>query len=165
VVNLSSQSIRLRSVLLSAALRFPTFVFNGYHMANIDIPNACRRVKPVFELRPNAELISEIQSFIATTGLPHMWRGHTHTKPPAEAKIVYVGEFDLPLSHQSKGKWAPCPCCSPEHTKYCKRGKIAWFPKECTIRMLGPDCFAAIDERGHEEALREFSRRAKAATA
>jgi hypothetical protein len=29
-------------------------------------------------------------------------------------------------------------------------------PSKAVIRMLGPDCFAAINERGHQEALREF---------
>ena len=49
---------------------------------------------------------------------------------PENNSIVYVGEFDLPPSHQAKDKWAACPCCRPHHTKYCKRGKIAWFPKQ-----------------------------------
>jgi hypothetical protein len=125
-------------------------------MAKIDVPADCYKVKPFFKERPPPELLAEIQSFIAQFGRPHLWRGHTHTKPTAESRIVYVGEFDLPPAYQSKGTCAPCPCCSPEHTKFWKSGKIAWFPTEGVIRMLGPDCFAAINERGHKEALREL---------
>ncbi len=117
------------------------------------IPEECRRVKADYATRPTDALVREIKQFIAATGKPHLWRGHTHTKPLVGSKPVYLDEFDLPLANLKAGHLAPCPCCWSNHPKYGLSGKIAWFPDEAVIRLLGPDCFAAMDKNAHAEAL------------
>ena len=47
---------------------------------------------------------------------------------------------------------SPCPCCVKAHPKFCD-GKIAWFPLEAVIRIIGPDCFKSLDAEGHQEAV------------
>lgn len=119
----------------------------------IEIPESALLPKPLFSTRPGAEIVREIKAFIAETGKPHLWRGHTHTRPEAGAPVFYVGEFDLPPKCRYQHHWAPCPCCSPFHPKYREGGKIAWFPEEQVIRLIGPDCFKALNAEGHAEAL------------
>ncbi len=63
------------------------------------IPEECRRVKADYATRPTDALVREIKQFIAATGKPHLWRGHTHTKPLVGSKPVYLDEFDLPLAN------------------------------------------------------------------
>jgi hypothetical protein len=73
-----------------------------------------------------------------------------HTRPPQGVDVVYCGEFDLPKSHagpKNRHRWAACPCCHPETAWYWKGGKIAWFPEEHVIRMIGGDCFSKITKR------------------
>jgi hypothetical protein len=65
----------------------------------VHIPDAAREVKANYPTRPADELVREIKKFIGNTGTPHLWPGHTHTRPPQDASIVYCGEFDLPKSH------------------------------------------------------------------
>lgn len=127
----------------------------------VAIPDAAREVKANYPTRPSEELVREIKQFIADTGLPHHWHGHTHTKPAQGTVIVYRGQFDLPKSHAGKfnrAKWAPCPCCHSETAWYWQKGKIAWFPEESVIRMVGPDCFKKINAQGHAEAIEQFKR-------
>ena len=90
--------------------------------------------------------------FIKRTGKPYLWPGHTHTKPPPGSKPVYLDEFELPKKFRAPDRRSPCPCCTPGHPKFCD-GKIAWFPSEGVIRILGPDCFKGLDAQGHEDAL------------
>lgn len=131
----------------------------------VEIPESAREVKANYPTRPSDDLIREIKNFIADTGLPHHWPGHTHTKPAQGAIIVYRGEFDLPKSHAGKfnrSKWAPCPCCHPETAWYWNKGKIAWFPEESVIRLIGGDCFKKINAAGHAEAIEQFRREERA---
>jgi hypothetical protein len=118
----------------------------------IDIPPEALEHKPWYLTRPGKELVAAIVDFIQQTGKPYLWHGHTHTKPPAGSKPVYLDEFDLPKKFRAPDRGAPCPCCSPWHPKFY-RGKIAWFPSEAVIRIIGPDCFKALDAEGHQEAL------------
>lgn len=123
----------------------------------IHIPAEALEPKPWWPDLPNEELIKEIVKFIAKTGRPHLWAGQTYTRPPGNATIIYLAEFDLPKSHcENRELWAPCPCCTPFHPKYCKGGKIAYFPEERVIRIIGPDCFGHINEHGHVQAMRNF---------
>ncbi|PDT68505.1 hypothetical protein CO675_39165 [Bradyrhizobium sp. C9] len=115
--------------------------------------------KPWFAEEPDDDLISEIKAFVRETGTPYLWRGHTHTKPEKGSLIRYKGEFTLPASHagaKHKDKWSPCPCCKPRSPWFYKDGKIAWFPEQKLIRLIGPDCFKAIDAHGHAAALQSF---------
>jgi hypothetical protein len=123
----------------------------------IDIPALLREPKPWWKEVPNETLVREILHFISRTGQPHLWPGQTYTKPPDGSTIIYLAEFDLPKSRKEHRElWAPCPCCTPRNPKYCKGGKIGYFPDESVIRILGPDCFSHINEQGHVEALRNF---------
>ena len=127
----------------------------------VEIPDVAREVKANYPARPNDQLVREIKKFIADTGTPHLWPGHTHTRPPQGAVIVYCGEFDLPKSHAGpmrRANWAPCPCCHPETAWYWQDGKIAWFPEQCVIRNIGRDCFKNINAEGHAEAEETFRR-------
>lgn len=102
-------------------------------------------------------IVEQIKSYIEAVGTPHLWPGHTHTRPPEGARIEYLDEYDLPITmHKDKRLWAPCPCCSPSRGKYYKGGKIGWFPDEGVIRNMGPDCFAALDKEGHMRALAQL---------
>jgi hypothetical protein len=118
----------------------------------IEIPPEALEPKPWYLTRPGKEIVAEIVDFIKRIGKPYLWRGHTHTKPPPGSKPVYLDEFELPKKFRAPERRAPCPCCSPWHPKFCD-GKIAWFPAEAVIRIIGPDCFRALDAEGHQEAL------------
>ena len=113
----------------------------------IDIPPESLEPKPWFQTRPGKEVVAEIVGFIKQTGKPYLWRGHTHTKPPPGSKPVYLDEFELPKKFRAPDRRSPCPCCVPAHPKFCD-GKIAWFPSEAVIRIIGPDCFKALDAEG-----------------
>lgn len=126
---------------------------------DIDIPESALTPKPWFADEPDDALISEIKAFVRETGTPFLWRGHTHTKPEKGSVIRYKGEFDLPASHagrKNREKWSPCPCCKPRSAWFYRDGKIAWFPEHKLIRLIGPDCFKAIDAQGHTEAIQLF---------
>jgi len=120
----------------------------------LPIPDWVFEVKAWFPVKPefDSPIVREIIEHIRSTGEPHTWRGHTHTRPPDDAEIEYVGEFDLPKRYIEAKRFAPCPCCSPRHSKYGRGGKIAYFQKEQVIRLIGPDCFKSINEQGHREA-------------
>jgi hypothetical protein len=129
-------------------------LFNEYKSPDnrIDIPSEASARKPWYPTRPGKEVVAEIVDFIERTGKPYLWRGHTHTKPRPGSKPVYLDEFELPKKFRAPDRRAPCPCCSPAHPKFCD-GKIALFPSEAVIRIIGPDCFKALDAEGHQEAL------------
>jgi hypothetical protein len=125
----------------------------------LDIPDEFFDPKPFYRTRDNAQaVLREIKDHIKKTGQPHAWRHHTHSKPVAGSRIVYIGEFDLPPSHHAADRHAPCPCCCPKSPKFYKNGKIAWFPDEHVIRMIGPDCFQTLNPEGHWEAVEVFNR-------
>jgi hypothetical protein len=125
----------------------------------LDIPDDVYEPKPFYRNRDAAQaVLREIKDHIKKTGEPHTWRHHTHSKPTTGARIVYIGEFDLPVSHQAPDRHAPCPCCSPRAPKYSRRGKIAWFPDEHVIRVIGPECFQTLNPEGHWDAVETFNR-------
>jgi hypothetical protein len=124
----------------------------------IDIPASALVPKPWFTDRPGDQIVQEIKAFIKRTGKPFLWRGATHTKPPADAEIIYIGETSLPKSHWAPERWSPCPCCRPTKPKFYKVVMIGWFPFEQVIRILGERCFAKINSQGHHIALQAFRR-------
>jgi hypothetical protein len=149
------------SRLTNRGLLAPFLFFRGeVRLANeIDIPESAREPKPWFPDEPTDELVAEIKAFVKGTGTPYLWRGHTHTKPEKGALIRYKGEFDLPASHsgqKNRVRWSPCPCCKQRTPWFYKDGKIAWFPEDRLIRLIGPDCFKAINAQGHKEAEELF---------
>jgi hypothetical protein len=127
-------------------------------MPDLEIPESALAHKPWFEEQPSPAVVSEIKAFIKETGCPHLWHGHTHTRPPAAtASIRYLGKYDLPASHagqRNRTKWAPCPCCHWKSPWYFRDGRIAWFPEEKVIRNIGRHCYKSIDAAGDAEAER-----------
>lgn len=126
----------------------------------IEIPERNQKNIPIFPVEPDAATIDEIKQHVRSTSSPQTWRGHSHTKPPDGAFPVYIDEFDVPAP-DTVHRVAPCPCCNPHHPQYKNKGKIAWFPNENVIRLIGPQCFAAINAAGHEEALIDLRKRKK----
>jgi hypothetical protein len=127
---------------------------NSRHASDaIEIPASALQTKAWFVERPDDSIRKEILQFIRDRNPVYLCKYHTHTKPPKGARIEYIGEFDV---HQDL-PMAPCPCCSPVHPKYRESGKIAWFPDERVIRLIGPDCFKTLNPEGHKEALRRLS--------
>ena len=127
------------------------------------IPASAFETKAWFSDRPSQAVVQEIKAFIKKTGQPHLWRGHTHTPPPRDGQVIYVGEFDLPDRLVKVGRLAPCPCCRPYHPKYGRGGKIAYFPNEQVIRMIGPECFASLNPEEHDRANTVFQAEKKRA--
>ena len=124
------------------------------------IPESCFVVKADYWSEPGPEVISAIKNHIRAGLPPHEWPGHTHTRPPRGATVVYLAEFDVPAPPGVE-EVAPCPVCSTYFPKYKRDGKIAWFPDEGVIRLIGPDCFSKLNARGHGIALRELRQRQK----
>lgn len=122
----------------------------------IEIPLTALEAKPWFTKFPDESLIEEIREHIRTTGEPHTWRGHTHTKPPVNSEVEYVAEFEVP--RQIGDYRAPCPICSPWTPKFI-RGMVAWFPGEMTIRLIGHECFSTLNSDGHHAAKAKFHKR------
>lgn len=126
----------------------------------IEIPDHCLRIKNHFPTQPSEAFVRQVKAFIRDGGEPHLFPEHTHTRPPQGSRPVYLDTFDLPEAARKSGRLAPCPCCTPSDRKYGRNGKIAWFPQEALIRLMGPDCFAALDQEGHAQAIDEL-RKAK----
>lgn len=127
----------------------------------IEIPQINLHNIPIFSDEPNEALLQEIKQHVRETREPHTWRGHSHTKPAQGALVVYCDEFDVPAP-DTVPRVAPCPCCNPHHPQYKNKGKIAWFPDESVIRLIGPQCFKAINEGAHQAALIELRKKQKA---
>lgn len=121
-------------------------------LERLDIPAVCRVVKDWFPTRESAEaVLAAILAHIKTTGETHTCVFHTHTKPSRDAVPVYLAEFDLPERQRKAKRFAPCPCCWDEFGKF-GFGRVAWFPDERVIRIIGPDCFASLSPEGHRQA-------------
>ncbi|WP_147412775.1 hypothetical protein [Rhizobium sp. AG855] len=127
----------------------------------IDIPQQNLINIPLFDSEPDEALLAEIKQHIRETQRPHTWRGHSHTKPPQGAFVVYCDEFNV-AAPDTVERVAPCPCCNPFHPQYKNSGKVAWFPDEKVIRLIGPLCFKRINATGHESALVELRKKMKA---
>jgi hypothetical protein len=128
----------------------------------VEIPEECVQPKKWFRDEPSKEIVKEIREHVAETGRSHTWRGHTHSRPPENAPVKYVGRFELPEKFLRAGKLLVCPVCRPNTAHFGKRdGYIAWFPEEWLVRLIGPDCFATINKEGHAEAVEELKIREK----
>jgi hypothetical protein len=82
-----------------------------------------------------------------------MWRGHTHTMPGKTEPVEFVGMFEMP-----PGVEAPCPCCTPNHTKF-RLGVVGWFPATGFIRLMGTHCFKRLNPEGYKLAVRRLEER------
>lgn len=136
-------------------------LMSGRDLADeVEIPPEATEPKAAFWTEPDAiEAAADAREFIRSGGAPYLWRWHTHTRPPRGATPpVYVGEFEMPGASKAKGNLSPCPVCSPNHRKFGK-GRIAWFPDEGVLRLIGEDCFATLDPEGHLLADAEYRRK------
>ena len=125
-------------------------------LERLNIPPSCRVVKDWFPTRESAQdALPAILAHIKTTGQTHTCFCHTHTKPPADAVPVYLSEFVLPDRYRKAKRYCPCPCCWDEVGKF-GHGRIAWFADERVIRIIGEDCFAALNPEGHRHATDQF---------
>lgn len=131
----------------------------GHTIDRIEIPAEALRVKDWFHEFPSDDIVKEIREFVAETAKPYLWRGHTHNPPPIGSLPIYVEEFSLPPRCKPRSTWSPCPCCTPDTPKFKNEAKIAWFPKEAVIRLIGPDCYKTLDAGGHADALIDLRRR------
>lgn len=123
----------------------------------LDVPTSAFEVKADYRERPPRALVSVIKQFIEQTGAPHLWPGHTHTKPPKGSRVTFLTKYSLPATHRRRERWAPCPCCSPWHPKYFRQGLIAWFPEEGVIRCVGDKCYKSMDPEGYALAMEKLN--------
>ncbi|MGF1620574.1 MAG: hypothetical protein ACFCUR_08170 [Rhodomicrobiaceae bacterium] len=119
----------------------------------VEIPFSARVVKARYSQRPSEAVVQEILDYVREMQTPHLWHGHTHTKPPANARVVYLGEFEL-----TENTAAPCPCCTPDHAKYFASGRIGWFPDEAVIRLTGWKCFRRLSPDAYDVAEEEYDK-------
>lgn len=123
----------------------------------LDLPESIFRVKADYSERPPADLVRLILQFIAQFGTPHLWWGHTHTKPVMPTRVTFLAKYTLPESHHREDRWAPCPCCSPRHPKYFRHGLVAWFADEGVIRCVGDKCYKKMDPVGYKLAMKQLN--------
>lgn len=123
----------------------------------LDIPESAFRVKSDYKERPSREIVGLIKEFIDRFGTPHLWWGHTHTKPEGGSRVTFLAKYGLPKNHHRREKWAPCPCCSPRHPKYFRHGLVAWFPDEGVIRCVGDQCYKKMDPAGYDLAMKQLN--------
>jgi hypothetical protein len=123
----------------------------------LDIPDAAFQVKADYFDRPSRAMVAVIREFIERTGTPHLWPGHTHTKPTIGSRVTFLAKYGLPKSHRRRQRWAPCPCCTLNYPKYFRLGLIAWFPEEGVIRCVGHDCYKKMDPEGYELAMNQLN--------
>ncbi|MEP9351388.1 hypothetical protein [Xanthobacter sp. KR7-225] len=128
-----------------------------------DVPPEAFEPKAWYVTRTDANaVLDEIRAWVAEGNEPHLWRGHTHSPPPPLAMPVYIGEVYLPAARVKAKRWAACPCCCPRDPKYGREpGKVAWFPDEQVIRLMGPDCFRALNPEGHDIAVANLAKEQK----
>lgn len=114
--------------------------------------------KPIFPELPYFSLVREVREWVLKNQT-FDWRRHTHTEPAKTEPVEFVGMFEMPL-----GVEAPCPCCTPNHTKF-RQGVIGWFPETQCIRLMGRHCFRRLNPEGYNTAIRRLEeRQGRAAT-
>jgi hypothetical protein len=119
----------------------------------VEIPEAAKIPKPLFQELPSFALVREVQQWVNEGNATYNWRGHTHTTPDVSDPVEFIGLFTLP-----KGTEAPCPCCTPNHTKFGK-GVVGWFEKSHCIRLMGEHCFKRLNPEGYERARQRMDER------
>lgn len=119
----------------------------------VEIPDAAREPKPLFPELPDFAVVREVREWVANGNATYDWRGHTHTAPANDEPVDFIGFFELP-----KGAEAPCPCCTPNHTKFGK-GVVGWFPNTHCIRLMGEHCFKRLNPSGYQDAKDRLEQR------
>jgi hypothetical protein len=127
-----------------------------YKLEPLDIPEAARVVKAWFPTEESARAaLPKIRKHLEDGGETFTFPGHTHTKPPKGAEPVYIGEFAMSKLRPRSIREAPCPCCTDRFRKFLS-GMVAWFSEEQVLRLIGPDCFAALNPEGHTRAKERY---------
>jgi hypothetical protein len=118
----------------------------------VDVPDSAREPKLLFPDLPEFPLVREIREWVSKNPT-YMWRGHTHTMPGKTEPVEFVGMFEMP-----PGIEAPCPCCTPNHTKF-RFGVVGWFPETGFVRLMGTHCFRRLNPEGYKLAVRRLEER------
>jgi hypothetical protein len=118
----------------------------------IEIPEGARKPKPIFPELPDFALVREVREWVQKNQT-FTWRGHTHTAPNEKEPVEFVGMFEMPVATE-----APCPCCTPNHTKF-RLGVIGWFPETHLVRLMGRHCFRRLNPEGYQLAVRRLEER------
>jgi hypothetical protein len=118
----------------------------------VEIPESAQEPKPLFPDLPGFPLVREVREWVSKNPT-YKWRGHTHTMPNKTDLVEFVGMFEMPM-----GTEAPCPCCTPNHTKF-RLGVIGWFPETQLVRLMGRYCFRRLNPEGYELAVRRLEER------
>jgi hypothetical protein len=118
----------------------------------VEIPASAREPKPLFAELPEFQLVREVRDWVLNNP-PYLWRGHTHTTPSKTEPVEFVGAFEMP-----QGIETPCPCCTPNHTKF-RLGIIGWFPDTKFVRLMGRHCFKRLNPEGYRLAVERLQER------
>jgi hypothetical protein len=97
-----------------------------------------------FSNRPSNELIEAFLQHVRETGEPECFPSITTSKPAPNSRPVFLRQFSIERKRRRDGDMAPCPICSPASPKYLHDGYLAWYPDECVIRAIGPECGDAV---------------------
>jgi hypothetical protein len=119
----------------------------------VEVPDAARDPKPLFPQLPDFSIVREVREWLAQGNPTYTWRGHTHTKPDKDEPVEFIGLFSMPKRIE-----APCPCCTPNHTKFGK-GVVGWFPQSNCIRLMGEHCFKRLNPEGYAQAYDRMEQR------
>jgi hypothetical protein len=93
-----------------------------------------------FSTRPSDAVIDAFVQHVREAGEPESFPSITTTKPRSDSRPVFLRRFSIDRKKRRDGEMAPCPICSPESPKYLHDGYLTWYPDECAIRAIGPEC-------------------------
>lgn len=93
-----------------------------------------------FSTRPSDALIDAFLQHVRDSGEPESFLSITTTKPKPDSRPVFLRRFSIERKRRRDGDMAPCPICSPASPKYLHEGYLTWYPDECVIRAIGPEC-------------------------
>lgn len=119
----------------------------------VEVPEEARRPKRDFPELPDFAIAREVQQWVAAGNPTFTWRGHTHGPPAKDEDVEFIGLFTMP-----KGIEMPCPCCTPNHTKFGK-GVVGWFPATRVIRLMGEHCFRRLNPEAYAIAIERMAER------
>lgn len=93
-----------------------------------------------FSTRPSDALIDAFLQHVRNSGEPENFPSIAMTKPKPDSRPVFLRRFSIERKRRSDRDMAPCPICSPASPKYLHEGYLTWYPDECVIRAIGPEC-------------------------
>ena len=123
----------------------------------VQVPDSAFEIKAKFWQSPAWELVREIAQFVSTTGLAHMHPAITYGQVLKGSQVMFLEVFDLVQKFATRDDdWCLCAVCWHHYPQFKNHGVIAWFPDEGTIKIMGWDCYKALDPEGHAAAAAQF---------